>query len=158
MNNDRIVWFGRYEGWLRYLAHGVKDGDEECILKAARLFDLMLPERCVIVPMPSHEGKATTMLRVARAARLGRAVCDILKCAPHESSYAQKKAGMLPSQFKMSRKGPIRATPEQMRGGVWIIDNVVCTGVTAGEALRAMSRGIANANVRVCVLAASMWR
>ena len=158
MNNDRIVWFGRYEGWLRHLAHGVKDGDEECIAKAARLFDLMLPEHCVVVPMPSHEGRATTMFRVARALCKGRSVCDILQCAPHESSYAQKKAGMLPSPVTMRRTGPIYARPAHRAGGVWIIDNVVCTGVTAGEALRAMSRGIANVDARVCVLAASMWR
>jgi len=39
-----------------------------------------------------------------------------------------------------------------------MIFKLECTGVTAGEALRAMSRGIANMNARVCVLAASMWR
>ena len=64
MNNQNMIWFGRYEGWLRMLAHGVKDYDDNCIGKAAKLFDLMLPDGCVVVPMPSHDGMPRQMVRV----------------------------------------------------------------------------------------------
>lgn len=151
MNN--ILYFGRYEGWRRWLARGVRDGDAECITKAAQLFDLMLPDKCAVVPMPSHGGRATTMLRVAEQVcdlRPTRALCDVLACEPHESSYDLKKSGAFPKPFKMSvlDYGICSYIPKD----TYIIDNVVCTGTTAGAALRALPFA------HVCALAISHWR
>lgn len=151
--SDNIVWFGRYEGWLRWLCRGVRDGDPDCIDKAARLFALMLPDRCFVVPMPSHTGRADAMLRVARGV-LGdgrmRIMCDFLSCRPHEPSYAQKKAGWIPDRIVMTAERALTGAP------VYIIDNVVCTGVTAAAALEAFrAKGV---EAKVCTLARAVWR
>lgn len=150
---DRIIWFGRYEGWLRWLCHGVKDGDIECMDKAARLFDVMLPRDSVIVPMPSHDGKADRILSVAQTLRgmdASRSVCDVLMCRPHVSNYVQKKIGGIPQPIKMMLRcrgalSMLRTTGKP----VFIIDNCIGSGVTAMSALAAIPFA------RVCVLAKS---
>lgn len=151
MNKSNLIWFGRYEGWLRMLARGVKDYDGECIRKAAKLFDLMLPDGCVVVPMPSHTGEARQMLTVANMIPGERLVLDVLRCSPHESSYAQKKDGFTPSDIEMW----CGSLPRLGRP-VYIIDNVICTGVTASAALRAVKN--AGSDAMVVALASSPWR
>lgn len=164
MNKDRIVWFGRYEGWLRMLARGVRDGDCECMAKAARLFDMMLPNRCVVVPMPSHYGVATAMRTVATELCKNSRRCladpfryfhDGLTCEPHESSYDQKKDGCFPSRPAMKWDASGIPPDNIMPREVWIIDNVICTGVTAASALDAVGEAW---NPRVAALALSQWR
>ena len=153
MNRQNMIWFGRYEGWLRLLAHGVKDGDAECIRKAAILFDLMLPNGCVVVPMPSHTGEARQMLAVANDMLGNRHVVDMLSCDSHESCYSQKKDGFTPAPFEMRCKPwmlPKRCSE------VYVIDNVICTGVTACSAIRAFDA--IGVKARVCTLAYSPWR
>lgn len=153
MNKQNMIWFGRYEGWLRMLAHGVKDYDEECIRKAAKLFDLMLPDHCTVVPMPSHTGEALQMLAVANFMSGNRRVVDMLTCDPHESCYVQKKDGFTPAPFKMVCK-PWKLPTDG--GDVYIIDNVICTGTTAGAALRAFDA--IGVKTRICAIAYSPWR
>lgn len=158
MNKQNMIWFGRYEGWLRMLAHGVKDYDEECIRKAARLFDLMLPDRCVVIPMPAHTGEARQMLDVANAIPGNRYVANALKCDPHESCYVQKQCGTTPYEFEMHfDPRRLKHIPkEDYNGGIYIIDNVICTGVTASAARRAVAmHGLASV---VCAIAYSPWR
>lgn len=158
MNKSNIIWFGRYEGWLRMLARGVKNGDVTCIDKAARLFDLMLPDRCVVVPMPCHIGAARYMLEVADMIPGHRFVMNALTCDPHESCYDQKKDGYAPSEFDMSfNTSKLEMVPnEDLNGGIYIIDNVICTGVTASAARRAVAmHGLASV---VCAIAYSPWR
>ena len=151
MNKQSMVWFGRYEGWLKWLARGVRDCDGECMKKAAKLFDMMLVDECVVIPMPSHTGEARQMLSVANLLPGRRTVADVLRCSPHESSYAQKKDGFTPSDIDMWCGGlPKLGQP------VYIIDNVICTGVTAGAALRAVKN--AGADAMVVALASSPWR
>ena len=153
MNHQNMIWFGRYEGWLRMLAKGIKGYDDDCIGKAAKLFDLMLPDGCVVVPMPSHEGMPTQMLAVAIRMPGKRRVVDMLRCNPHESCCTQKKDGFTPAPFEMWCKPCM--LPEGC-SEVCVIDNVICTGVTAGAAIRALNaRGI---NAKVCALAYSPWR
>ena len=151
MMKDRIFWFGRYEGWLRMVAHGVKDGDADCIELAAKVFDLMLPNECVVIPMPSHEGTATEMRLVAErvcSKSLRRKLADILVCEPHESNYIQKKSGFMPAQiFMRSIIGKIDTDLP-----IFIIDNCIVSGVTASSALRVFPQA------RICALAASSWR
>lgn len=145
---DRIIWFGRYEGWLRMIAHGVKDGDADCIELAAKVFDIMLPNECVVIPMPSHEGTAIEMRLVAErvcSKSLKRDLADILVCKPHESNYIQKKSGFIPAQiFMRSIIGEIDTDLP-----IFIIDNCIGSGVTAASALEAIPFA------RVCVLAKS---
>lgn len=153
MNKSNLIWFGRYEGWLRMLAHGVKDYDEECIRKAAKLFDLMLPDGCVVVPMPSHTGEARQMLAVANAMPGRRYVSNVLACDSHESCYTQKKDGFTPAPFRMWCKPWMLPKGD---GEVYVIDNVICTGTTAGAAIRAFNA--TGVKARVCAIAYSPWR
>ena len=151
MNKQSMIWFGRYEGWLKWLARGVRDYDSDCITKVAKLFDLMLVDECVVIPMPSHMGEARQMLSVANLLPGGRTVADVLRCNPHESSYAQKKDGFTPSDIDMW----CGSLPKLGRP-VYIIDNVICTGVTASAALRAVKN--AGVDAMVVALASSPWR
>lgn len=153
MNKSNLIWFGRYEGWLRMLAHGVKHYDGECIRKAARLFDLMLPDGCVVVPMPSHTGEARQMLTVANAMPGHRYVSNVLACDSHDSCYAQKKDGFAPAPFRMWCKPRM---PPKGNADVYVIDNVICTGTTASAAIRAFDA--IGVKARVCAIAYSPWR
>ena len=151
MNKQAMIWFGRYEGWLKWLARGVRDYDYAYIEKAAKLFDMMLVDECVVIPMPSHTGEARQMLSVANLLPGRRTVVDVLRCSPHESNYTQKKNGFAPSNIDMWCKSTLR-----FRCPVYIIDNVICTGVTAGAALRAVKK--AGTDAMVVAIASSPWR
>lgn len=150
MKNNHITWFGRYEGYLRMIARGVRDNTPWCIESAAKLFDLMLPEGARVVPMPGHHGSACQMLSVVRklVKRRGDITAyDILKCDPHEANYIQKKY-ITPAPIKMRL-----STSINFNGlGVFILDNVVCSGVTASAALEVLP------DATVVALAAASWR
>ena len=158
--NRNMIWFGRYEGWLRYLAKGVKYRDAECIRKSAALFDLMLPDHCVVVPMPSHMGLAGCMLEVANALPQGkRFIMDSLESEPHESSQSQKKAGFAPTPFRMKfDPAALERCPQaDFNGGIYVIDNVLCTGVTATAAIKAI-QDCSGLDAKVVTLAYATWR
>ncbi len=145
----KIVSFGRYAGVMRELAHAVKEGDKEGIRYAARYYAATLPENAAIVPMPSHTGRATTILALAAAIRDERPdvrVCDCLACEPHMSSYAQKKFGWTPEppRMRLLKRPPRRRT--------FIIDNCACSFATAGAATALMPFAT------LMVLAVSHWR
>jgi hypothetical protein len=129
------------------------------VSKAAKLFDLMLPDRCIVVPMPCHMGYASAMLEVANAMPGERFVMDALVSEPHESSYDAKRCGLSPLSFGMKfiPDALARAPKEDFDGGVFVIDNVICTGVTAGAALRAV-QDCAGLDAIVCAIAHSPWR
>ena len=136
------------------VARGVRDGDAQCVRKAAALFDLMLPGECVVVPMPSHAGKPRQMLEVASLCTGGGRVLDAgLTCKPHPSSYEEKLAGFAPLPFQ-AFWNPTTEAAKSGRVPVFVIDNVVCSGMTAACALSA----IAPAEAKVCTLAMSVWR
>ena len=150
MKNNHITWFGRYEGYLRTTARGVRDNNPKCIECAAKLFDLMLPESATVVPMPGHHGSACQMLSVVRklVERRGDITAyDILKCDPHEANYSQKKY-TTPKSIKMHLSTAINFDGV----GVFVLDNVICTGVTASAALEVLP------DATVVALAMSSWR
>ena len=150
MKNNHVTWFGRYEGYLRTIARGVRDNNPWCIECAAKLFDLMLPEGARIIPMPGHHGRACQMLSVVRKLvemRNDITAYDILKCAPHEANYSQKKY-TTPKPIKMHL-----STAINFEGvGGFVLDNVICTGVTASAALEVLP------DATVVALAMSSWR
>ena len=163
MNASRMIWFGRYEGWLRMVARGVRDGDRECMRKAAQLFDVMLPDKCIVIPMPSHTGKADRMYDVMIefvVSGKGRIGLDVLRCNPHESNYSQKKDGIIPVPVVMwaheSGDDVLGFIRRRHDIPVFAIDNVICSGVTASAALHALKDVAPNAIV--CTLAYSTWR
>lgn len=150
MKNNHITWFGRYEGYIRMIARGVRDNNPKCIECAAKLFDLMLPEGATVIPMPGHHGSACQMLSVVRklVERRGDITAyDILKCDPHEANYSQKKY-TTPAPIKMHLSSEISFDD----AGVFVLDNVICTGVTASAALEVLP------DATVVALAMSSWR
>ena len=155
MKNNHITWFGRYEGYLRTIARGVRDNNPRCIECAAKLFDLMLPEGATVVPMPSHFGTSVQMLSVARQLKKRRKdirVLDFLRCEPHESNYSQKKY-TTPAPIKMFLDGKnLNAECVDYGANMFVIDNVICTGVTASAALEVLPEAT------VVALAMSSWR
>lgn len=135
---NRIMWFGRYEGWLRWLCKGVQSGDSECIKKSAKLFDLMLPDECVIIPMPGHAGFALQMADICselHKLNKHRSWRDCLYSNAHVPNYLQKKNG-IPKPISMG----IRSGYDYIKGDCqkFIIDNVIASGVTASAALEAI--------------------
>ena len=150
MKNNHITWFGRYEGYLRTIARGVRGNNPMCIECAAKLFDLMLPNGARVIPMPGHHGSACQMLSVVRklVERRGDITAyNILKCEPHEANYSQKKY-TTPKPIKMHLSTAINFDG----AGVFVLDNVICTGVTASAALEVLP------DATVVALAMTSWR
>lgn len=144
---DKMIWFGRYEGWLRWLCKGIQAGDTECIKKSAKLFDLMLPNECVVIPMPGHAGFSLQIADVCHELRKlnrRRKLFDCLCCNPHIPSYVQKKNG-IHDPIIMG----VRACYEDIEGDGYkfILDNVIASGVTASAALEAIPEAM------VCAIA-----
>ena len=150
MKNNHITWFGRYEGYLRTIARGVRDNNPKCIECAAKLFDLMLPKGARVIPMPGHRGSACQMLSVVRKLverRSDITAYDILTCNPHEANYSQKKY-TTPVPINMRLSNAINFNGVEL----FILDNVICTGVTASAALEVLP------DATVVALAMSSWR
>lgn len=150
---DKIIYFGRYEGWLRWLCRGVKDGDCECIKKAAELFKLMLPDECIVVPMPAHSGRSVQMKEVAYhlIEKSERLCIDALYCEPHMSHYDMKKSGIHPELVHMYAYHEGIKAIKEFRLPVFIIDNVIGSGATAASALNALP------DATVVTLAKGRW-
>ena len=127
---------------MQSLAHKIKDGDAEGIRKAAQLMSELIPENAVLIPTPSHKGKATTMLQLAEAIaeRTGSEVADILESNPRESQYTAKKQG---GKAIAAKDMGIKVNGQLPEGKVpVIIDNVVDTGNTAEACVQALGTGI----------------
>lgn len=113
----------------RDLAHRVKNGEVSAIRQMAKELATKIPKDAVIVPMSSRTGRATNMLSVANeiAKINGNTVADIITGAKRESLYEAKKKGKDISKINLGLK--LRGNIPQ--GKIYVIDNVIATGVTA---------------------------
>jgi len=130
-----------YRGKAQKLAHGVKSRDPEVIAEVADLMAPLIPKDAVLVPAPSHSGKATDMLDVAQAISelTGAPIADVLRGGERDSQYKAKKAGRPLSVDDLG----IKATGKLPDGKLpVVIDNVVDTGSTAEACVRALGKGI----------------
>lgn len=122
-------------------AHAMKNGERWAIFKAAAEMVKYIPTNAVLVPMPSHTGRATYTLDLCRqiAKETAAEVRDILRGSERETLYTLKKQGrhILPKKLGFYTTEP---APTDKR--VLIIDNVVATGTTATAAVRAIGGGI----------------
>ena len=133
-----------YRGKLDQLAHAVKELDNtDAIIKAA---DLMVPfvrAGMVLVPAPSHTGKATDMKDLAWAIsrRSGAPVADVLVSDPRESQYVYKYAhdgkAMPADALGIRMEGELPADRLPV-----VIDNVVHSGNTAEACIKALGGGV----------------
>ena len=121
-------------------AHAMKEGANWAIHRAAAEMVQYIPTNAVLVPMPSHTGKATYTLELCKriARETAAEVCDYLKGTPRETLYNLKKQGrhILPAKLGFYLSQPLPANKR-----IIIIDNVVATGTTAA-AVRAIGGGV----------------
>ena len=122
-------------------AHAMKEGANWAIYKAAAEMVKYIPTNAVLVPMPSHTGRATYTLELCKriARETAAEVCDYLKGTPRETLYSLKKQGRKPTPKKL---GFYLSQPIPSGKRVIIIDNVVATGTTAAAAVRAIGGGV----------------
>lgn len=127
---------------LKRLAKGVKTRNEGVIKEAAAKIAPLIPDNAVLIPAPSHDGRATDMLDLAKAVAeiTGSEVADVLRSAPRESQYQAKKATGVPmasKQLGIAVEGEIPADKTPI-----IIDNVVDSGNTAEACVQAVGKGV----------------
>ena len=127
---------------LRPLAHKVKTGDKDALEKAAAMMAPLVPKDAVIIPAPSHTGRAADMLELSRviSRKAGVPVCDILRSEARESQYIHKyRTGKPIGSYELGivRRGTI---PE---GRIpLVIDNVISSGNTAEACIQALGTGV----------------
>ena len=122
-----------YTGDARELCHAAKDGDIEAIMRMAREMGRYVSPGDILVPVPSHTGRATMTLELAKqiAWNSGARVEDVLIGSSRKSLYELKKDGVsIPDGFFGLR------LVRPVEGRTWLVDNVVATGSTAREALK----------------------
>lgn len=122
-------------------AHAMKEGANWAIIRAAREMAQYIPTNAVLIPMPSHTGRATYTKELCRliARETAAEVRDILRGSERETLYNLKKQGrhIMPKKLGFYVTEP---APTDKR--ILIIDNVVATGTTAAAAVQAVGRGI----------------
>lgn len=122
-----------YTGDAREICHAAKEGDLEAIMRMAREMSRYVSPGDILVPVPSHTGRATMTLELAKqiAWNSGARVEDVLVGSSRKSLYDLKRAGVpIPEGFFGLR------LVRPVEGRVWLVDNVVATGSTAREALK----------------------
>lgn len=143
----KIIGAQPYEE-VRAICHAVKgitDPDSLTMLNCAEKFMPYINERCNIVPVPSHKGRATDMLalagaiqKMAKKKKVAVTVCDILRCEPHRSLCEAKHAegeDFRTIDILMYTDAPFVKPKEK----VFLLDNVVDSGKTIRAALKAIS-------------------
>lgn len=126
-----------YNPATRALAHAVKAGNWAEIIEVAYLMAPMVPKNAVLIPMPSHTGRAEAMLRLANVISWisGAEVLDVLEGNCRETVYSQKRRGRKVSADDLGYH-TTAAIPE---GKVAVVvDNVCDTGVNAFAAANAI--------------------
>lgn len=128
---------------VRHLAHDVKSGNLDAIDKASLIMMNYVPANSVLMPIPSHEGKATYTLKLAQfiAKRTKSRVLDILYSDPREMLYKQKRKGVDVSRinlgFNVIQDEKIEKALKTTRN-IILIDNVVDSGATYEQAKAAI--------------------
>ena len=126
----------------REIAHAIKDGDPAAIRTAAKAMSQLLTksEHRLLIPVPSHVGKATYTLLLAEA--IAKAGCgmvyNVLKCTERETLYSLKQRGIAtsPESLGFFLQSPV---PEGWK--IVFVDNVVATGTTAAACRALIGRG-----------------
>ena len=129
-----------YQGDVREIARQLKKENPYALKLAAESMARAVPDGAVLVPVPSHDGRAKDTLALANeiAAITGSPVVDALRGGMRPAVYEQKREGYLPSASELGFRAfaPLPAGRE-----VIFIDNVVGTGTTAVAAHEALGLG-----------------
>ncbi len=133
----------------RELALRLKAGAPDALADAARTIVRLLdgPTRILLIPVPSHTGRPTALLRLAtRVAQIRghatTAVFPYLRCTPHKSRHDLKHAGAEPHRLPIpsmhfTGEGAARLLHRMCVTHVPVLlDDVADTGATLLEAAR----------------------
>lgn len=122
---------------LNTLAKKIKDGDGIAIRRAAEKMSPLVKKGDILVPVPSHNGRAEYTLTLSRqiAALTGAVVKDVLAGKKRESSYLLKKKGIM---LQVGDLG-FRLIGDKPEGHVLVVDNVIASGNTAKAAVDVIS-------------------
>ena len=122
---------------LNALAKKIKDGDEKAIRQAAEKMSLLVKNGDILVPVPSHNGRAGYTLDLSRqiAALSGAVVMDVLAGEKRESCYLLKKKGIMLQAGDLG----FQLIGEKPEGNVRVVDNVIASGNTARAAVDVIS-------------------
>ena len=145
----RVIGALPYEK-VRDDCHAVKAGDQEAIRRHAARIAAALPDRSLLIPIPSHTGRATYTSRLAwaivREARPLRKECfirDVAICTPRESLCTLKQSGRDISkakvEFRFRNEAFNKKELEYFRNSGFrqvLVDNVMDTGTTAMAMMR----------------------
>ena len=118
---------------LNTLAKKIKDGDGLAIGLAAEKMSPLVKKGDILVPVPSHNGRAEYTLTLSRqiAELTGAVVMDALAGEKRESSYLLKKKGIMSQAEDLG----FRLIGEIPEGHVLVVDNVIASGNTARAAV-----------------------
>ena len=146
MSQLTVIHAGQYPTH-RELALRLKTGDPDALAEAARTMVRLLdvPARILLVPVPSHTGRPTALLRLAtRVAQMrGHATTTVfpyLRCTPHKSRHDLKHAGAEPQilpipSMHFTGEGAVRLLHRLAKTHTPVLlDDVADTGATLLEA------------------------
>lgn len=145
----RIIGARNYEE-VRADCHAVKTAapGDEVFKRCARRIAESIGTNCILVPIPSHTGRAKDTLTLAKAIRdalaekgLRAPVIDGLECDPHESLCELKHTeGVDTDKVEILMRVTESILYEYLVNNtpVYLVDNVVDTGKTARAALKAL--------------------
>ena len=142
LRDDNLFFVGEYYdegGRNSEMCHRIKDGDAEAIEIASEEMARKVPSNSVLIPIPSHTGRATYTLDLAKAiaSKSNSKVLDVLEGVPRETIYSMKKNGRIDLEsLRMHLTEPL---PKGKT--IVFIDNVVASGTTANEALSHVDSG-----------------
>ncbi len=137
--NETSACLGANYASVRNLAHDVKAGDKDAIDKASLIMMNYVPVNSILIPIPSHTGKATYTLTLANfiAKRTKSRVLDILSSDAREMLYKQKirgvDVGKINLGFKIDKNDEVNELLHSVRN-VILIDNVIDSGATYEQA------------------------
>lgn len=132
---------GNYAKRIRYLCHAIKDGNIAAIDEASLIMAKYVPAGSILIPIPSHNGRATYTLKLAQfiAKRSKSKVMDILSSPSRESMYNLKQKNVNVKNVNLNftgisdDDGSIAKILSSVHN-VILIDNVVSSGITYEQA------------------------
>lgn len=147
-----------YPHSLRKLSKDVKKNDVTAIAIAALLLSKLIVPNAVLIPIPQSSGKASNTLELANTIKIIRHDCeviDILSGKTREKLYDIKKTQSSVKRINLGLKVKENTNCKETlltKSNIFLIDNVVNTGLTFIQARRALK---AYADVEPTLLAIS---
>lgn len=126
-----------YDGINRWVAHKLKDGDNDAQTMLHARQQSQVPQNAVLVPIPGHHGKAEQTMQLAKAisSYTHLPIVEALRGIERAHNMMPRKDKQTLSAEDMGfykyKDLPSNRTP-------YLIDNVVDTGNTAKAAVKAL--------------------